>query len=235
MLQQQRELRKLATPEKAKASAWFFKTGPGQYGEGDVFIGVTVPENRNVARKFLNSSQKDLSTLLKSKIHEDRLLALMILCEQYTKLKLVPERKKLVQFYLKSRAGINNWDLVDTAAYKIVGDYCALIDDDKILRKLAKSKRHWDKRIAMVSTLAYIRQGKTQLAFDFAKLFLEEKEDLMHKAAGWMLREAGKKDLPGLKKFITDNGRKMPRTMLRYSIEKFTESERKKILERSRI
>lgn len=234
MIPQQIELRKLATPAKAKASAWFFKTGPGQYGEGDLFIGVTVPENRNVAKKFLNSSAKELKILLQSKIHEDRLLGLMILTEQYQKEKDLKQKKLIVNFMLKHKAGINNWDLVDGVAYKVIGDYFYRTENLSVLLKLAKSKRHWDKRMAMVSTLAFIKQGDTQLTFSFAKSFLQEKEDLMHKAAGWMLREAGKKDTNALKKFINEHGAKMPRTMLRYAIEKFTESERKKILLRSR-
>lgn len=235
MIPQQIELRKFATNNKAKSSAYFFKTGPGQYGEGDLFIGVTVPENRLVAKKFLHSTSKELSHLLKSKIHEDRLLGLLILTEQYKLEKEIKAKKKIVDFMLKERKAINNWDLVDGIAASVVGDYYYRTADLSVLTKLAKSKHHWDKRIAMVSTLAFIRQGDTELAFKFAKLFLDEQEDLMHKAAGWMLREAGKKNLQGLKKFIDLHGSKMPRTMLRYSIEKFSETERKKILVRSRV
>lgn len=234
MIPQQIALRKFSSKQKALNSARFFKTGPGQYGEGDIFIGVTTPESRSIAKQFLHSTFKELSILLRSKIHEDRSLALTILVDQYKRKKDLTEKKKIVQFLLKEHKAINNWDLVDSCAPKVIGDYCCLIEDNSIIERLSQSKHHWHKRIAMVSTLAHIRRGDTDLAFTFAKLYFTEKEDLMHKAAGWMLREAGKKNIKALKKFLNLYSSKMPRTMLRYSIEKFPEAERKKILIRSK-
>lgn len=226
----QTALRKVANPKRIEALKYFFKTGPGEYGEGDEFIGVTVPANRHVALKFLDISDKDLSQILHSPVHEDRALALHILTEKYRRTKHLKNRKALVSFYLKHRKFVNNWDLVDMSCYKILGHYCHLIKDHSLLIKLSNSKIHWDKRIAMVATLALIREHDVDLTFKFAKKFLNEKEDLMHKATGWMLREAGKKDLKKLLAFIEVNGKKMPRTMLRYSIEKLSGDHRKKIL-----
>jgi len=226
----QKILRKLGSPKKALGSARFFKTGPGQYGEGDIFIGVTSPEAWRVAREFPDCSAADLRRLLASPVHEDRMVALMILCEQYARTESAREHKNILRLYLASRRGVNNWDLVDSSAHRIIGDYCLQNGDAKLMRKLARSKRHWDRRMAMVATLAFIRAEKLDLTFEFARLFLDESEDLMHKATGWMLREAGKRDLARLRRFIAQNGRRMPRTMLRYSIEKLSPAERKKIL-----
>lgn len=223
-------LRKVAKSKNIEALKYFFKTGPGEYGEGDEFIGVSVPTNRHVALKFLAISDKDLAHLLHSPIHEDRALALHILVEKYRKTKDLKTRKALVNFYLKYRKFVNNWDLVDMSCYKILGHYCNLIKDHNLLIKLSNSKAHWDKRIAMVGTMALIREHDLDLTFQFAEKFLNEKEDLMHKASGWLLREAGKKDKKRLLKFIECFGKKMPRTMLRYSIEKLDPAHRQKIL-----
>jgi len=230
LLPQQIDLRKKAKTEKKDLFMNFFKTGPGQYGEGDIFIGVTVPDMRSVAKIYSQSSLKEIDILLQSEIHEDRLLGLTILVIQYEKTKDLSMKKKIVQFYLKKTKRINNWDLVDLSAYKILGDYCFLTNNYATLDKLSKSKWHWDRRISIVSTLRPIQRKKTDITFKMAPRFLTETEDLMHKATGWMLREAGKRNLPELKKFITRYGHKMPRTMLRYAIEKFPETERKKIL-----
>lgn len=230
LLPQQTDLRKKAKTEKKDLFLNFFKTGPGQYGEGDIFIGVTVPDMRTVAKKYSDSNIKEIDILLQSEIHEDRLLGLTILVIQYEKTKDLSQKKKLVQFYLRKTKRINNWDLVDLSAYKILGDYCFLTDNYSILDKLSKSKWHWDRRISIVSTLRPIQRKKTDITFTMAPKFLTETEDLMHKATGWMLREAGKRNLPELKKFISRYGKQMPRTMLRYAIEKFPEIERKRIL-----
>lgn len=235
MIAAQRKLRQKASSKKAAGFQRFFKTGPGEYGEGDYFIGTSVPQTRSVAREFVHLGEKEIRILLKSKIHEDRLMGLMILVEQYKKTKDLKAKNKIAQFYLKTRQGVNNWDLVDLSAYKILGEHCLLTADDQILYRLSKSKRHWDKRMAMVSSFAFIRKGKVDLTYRLAKSFLGESEDLMHKAVGWMLREAGKRDVVKLKKFIRLNGKKMPRTMLRYSIEKFSSQERKKILIETRV
>lgn len=228
-------LRKVANPKRIDALKYFFKTDPGEYGEGDEFIGVTVPATRHVALKFLAISDKDLSQLLQSPVHEDRALGLHILVEKYRKTKDLKTRKVLVSFYLKHRKFVNNWDLVDMSCYKILGHYCHLIKDHSLLIKLSNSKTHWDKRIAMVGTMALIREHDLDLTFQFAEKFLNEKEDLMHKASGWLLREAGKKDTKRLLKFIERFGKKMPRTMLRYSIEKLAPAHRKKILTTTKL
>jgi 3-methyladenine DNA glycosylase AlkD len=230
----QTALRKFASPKKARNSTRFFKTGPGQYGEGDIFIGATTPELNAVAKKFFDSSPATLIQLLASPIHEDRSVALQILVQQYTKAKTDDARAAFVKFYLANKAGINNWDLVDTSAYKILGDYCLRTGDTKPISKLATSLRHWDRRIAMVASLAFIRAEKLEVVYILAKGFLGDHEDLMHKATGWMLREAGKRDLARLRKFISTHGKKMPRTMLRYSIEKMSAAERKKILQQTK-
>jgi 3-methyladenine DNA glycosylase AlkD len=230
MLQAQRDLRKLSSPRKAQNSLRFFKTGPGQYGEGDQFIGVTVPELRGVAKLHFALGMKDIATLLRSPIHEDRLLALVVLVNQYSKTTELRERRRLFEFYLKNRSGIDNWDLVDSSAASIVGAYSLETGDPTMIRKLAKSKRHWDRRIAMVATFAYIRNRELSLVWELATLFLGDREDLMHKATGWMMREAGKRDAAALRKFISSKGSRMPRTMLRYAIEKFSARERALIL-----
>jgi len=234
LIPQQIELRKKAKNEKKDLFQNFFKTGPGQYGEGDIFIGVTVPDMRVIAKKYADTNIKDIDILLQSEIHEDRLLGLTILVIQYEKTKNLSQKKKIVQFYLKKTKRINNWDLVDLSAYKILGDYCFLTNNYSTLVKLSKSKWHWDRRISIVSTLRPIQRKKTDVTFKMAPKFLTETEDLMHKATGWMLREAGKKNFLELKKFITRFGKKMPRTMLRYAIEKFPENERKRILSETR-
>lgn len=223
-------LRKYARPHRVAALKYFFKTGPGQYGYGDEFIGISVPDNRKVASQFIGASATELSQLLHSPIHEDRILALHILTEKMRKTKELKEKKKIVSFYLKHKKFVNNWDLVDTSAHKLVGQYCHLTEDTSLLEKLSQSKIHWDKRIAMVGTFALIRHANLDLTFKLAQKFLSEKEDLMHKACGWMLREAGKKDQKRLLKFIDNHGKKMPRTMLRYAIEKLTPAHRQRIL-----
>ena len=234
LIPQQIELRKKAKNEKKDLFQNFFKTGPGQYGEGDIFIGVTVPDMRVIAKKYADTNIKDIDILLQSEIHEDRLLGLTILVIQYEKTKDLSQKKKIVQFYLKKTKRINNWDLVDLSAYKILGDYCFLTNNYSTLVKLSKSKWHWDRRISIVSTLRPIQRKKTDVTFKMAPKFLTETEDIMHEATGWMLREAGKKNFLELKKFITRFGKKMPRTMLRYAIEKFPENERKRILSETR-
>jgi 3-methyladenine DNA glycosylase AlkD len=234
MLKVQLELRNYATLDKAKKVSCFFKTGPGQYGEGDLFLGVKVPEVRKIALKYQNTKLAEIKNLLKSSYHEDRLLGLLILERKYLHAANFTEKTKLIQFYLAHKESINNWDLVDLSAYKILGAYCFYFDKSKILVQLSRSPRHWDRRIAMVSTYYFIKKMDFHLTLKFAQINLSETEDLMHKATGWMLREVGKKDINVLKLFIKDFGHQMPRTMLRYSIEKFSEKERKEILLKTR-
>lgn len=221
---------KKSSAKKAKIQMSFFKTAKGEYGEGDQFIGVTTPDIRVIAMNNPNTPLNEVLKLLKSPINEERLLALFLLVQHYQKSN--PQRQKqIASFYLKNRRYVNNWNLVDSSAHHIIGHFYFSNNSSKKLETLIQSKKHWDRRIAMVSTLFFIRNGNTKVAFKLAEKVLHDKEDLMHKASGWMLREAGKKDLPALKKFINTHGKSMPRTMLRYAIEKFPQQERKNILE----
>lgn len=224
-----RALKALATPARAKSSAWFFKTGPGQYGEGDRFMGVSVPQQRGVARRFGALPLAEAVRLLRSKIHEERLTALFILVRQYQRGD--PKAKAaVVKAYLANLEWVNNWDLVDSSAPYILGDW--LKDKDPApLYKLARSKDLWRRRVAMLSTAAFINAGRHQHTFALADLLLEDGHDLMHKAVGWMLREVGKRvDADLLRAYLTKNAARMPRTALRYSIEKFSPAERKRWL-----
>lgn len=223
------ELQKLGSKEKADASAWFFKTGKGQYGYGDKFIGVSVPKLRQVARKFRHLKFVSIEKLLKSPIHEERLIALLILVGQF-RLADEKNRKQIYTFYLNNIARVNNWDLVDLSAPNIVGVY--LVDKKKdILYRMAKSKILWERRIAAVSTLAFIQNGNCDETFKISKLLLNDKADLIHKVVGWMLREVGKRiSRQKLEDFLKVYYKQMPRTMLRYSIEHFGEDLRQKYL-----
>ncbi|MFH1505895.1 MAG: DNA alkylation repair protein [archaeon] len=224
------EMKKLASPEKAKAYQWFFKTGKGQYGEGDQFIGLTMPEIRVFAKKYLDLSLKDTVTLLHSKIHEHRMTALVILTMKFEKAD-EKGKKEIYDFYLKNTEYINNWDLVDVTVHKIVGEF--LVDKDrKILYKLAKSKDLWERRISMIACFAFLRRNDFKDALKIAEILVYDKHDLIHKAVGWMLREIGKKDQPTEEKFLKKHHKVMPRTMLRYSIERFDEKKRKFYMEK---
>lgn len=223
-------LRKNASAARAKISQSFFKTAPGQYGAGDKFIGVAVPTIRSIAKSYIQISEKDLKMLITSPIHEERLASILILVERYKKSQSIAQKYQIFLKYLAYKQGVNNWDLVDSSAYQILGDYCFLIKNIKKMDMLLKSKRHWDRRMAIVATYAFIKQGKTEVIYSYAKKVLADKEDLMHKATGWMLREAGKIDSSKLINFIEINVSRMPRTMLRYAIEKFPEKQRKMIL-----
>jgi len=222
-------LRKLADPEKAKHLSRFFKTGKGEYGEGDKFLGITVPVMRAYARQYADAPREALESLLDSAYHEERLLALTILTAQFER-GSEEERKSIFDFYLARTDAINNWDLVDLSAYKIVGAY--LLDRPrKILYRLAKSKNLWERRIAIISTFTFIRSGECEDTLKFAEMFLSDRHDLTHKATGWMLREVGKRcGEKKLKQFLDKNAARMPRTALRYAIERFSEAERKRYL-----
>lgn len=224
----EKELRALANSEKAIILLYFFKTGPGQYGEGDLFLGVMVPQQRVVAKNNINTSLAELQSVLDSKIHELRLTALLVLIFQYKKAG-VKERKIIVDFYLKNTNNINNWDLVDLSAPKILGDYL-LNQDRKLLFNLVRSKKLWERRIAIISTLAFIRQNQFDDTLKIAELLLNDSHDLIQKAVGWMLREVGKKNLAIELDFLEKYSTRMPRTMLRYAIEKFSETKRKEFL-----
>jgi len=212
--------------EKAKILTRFFKTGPGQYGEGDKFLGITVPVSRSIAKKYGELSLLDISKLLESEYHEVRLVAILILVHQYKKSKNEIDKKKIVNFYLKNTKYINNWDLVDLSAHYTIGDY--LFDKEiKILEKLAKSKNLWERRIAIISTFAFIYKGESERTFKIVNMLMSDKHDLIHKACGWMLREVGKRvSEKDLISFLDLNTNRMPRTMLRYAIERLPENKR---------
>jgi 3-methyladenine DNA glycosylase AlkD len=221
-----KQIKAKSSKEKAKILSSFFKTGKGQYGEGDIFLGVTVPELRKIAKANKEINLDQVKELLESKIHEERFVALQILKLKYLSAK---NKKQIADFYLKNRKNINNWDLIDTSAHYILGSF--LKDKDKkILYKLARSKNLWDKRISIISTFAFIYEKKFTDTIKIAEILISDKHDLIHKAVGWMLREVGKRDDSVLKNFLNKNSQKMPRTMLRYAIEKFPENQRKKFL-----
>jgi 3-methyladenine DNA glycosylase AlkD len=219
-----------ADSQKAKKLASFFKTGKGQYGEGDVFLGIAVPKQRKIARKYVDLSFDNIQKLLRSEIHEHRLTALIILVSKFEKADDI-DKERIFHFYLENIEYVNNWDLVDLSAPKIVGDY--LFDKDRsILFRLAKSSNLWKRRIAILSTFYFIKNDDFKDSLTISELLLEDEHDLIHKAVGWMLREIGKRDQELLENFIDKHCLHMPRTMLRYAIEKFDESKRKFYLNR---
>ncbi len=220
-----KDLKKLSSPTRAISSLRFFKTGKGQYGEGDKFIGITVPDIRKVSKQYLDLSLEDVLSLLHSPIHEERLCALLILVSQYQKGDN-KKQKQIFDLYLKNYKYINNWDLIDLTAPRIVGAY--LFDKPKdILYKLAKSKNLWQRRVAILATFQFIYYGQSQDTLKISKILLHDEHDLIQKAVGWMLREVGKRvDEKILLDFLKDNYKIMPRTMLRYAIEILPNSKR---------
>ncbi len=253
-----KELRKYASLERKKTNEWFFKTGKGQYGEGDKFIGVRVPDVRKIARQFVEIELEALAKILQSEIHEERLVALLILVEKNKtaiKKKDRIEQKKIVEFYLNNKKWVNNWDLVDLSAHYILGQ--AVFDGLKpknIFTKLTDSSSMWDRRIGIIAPWIFIRNGEINLTLRLSKKLLSDKEDLMHKAVGWMLREAwklgepnkksaitlkadkqsrkkGKKSQEQVEQFLIQNYNHLPRTTLRYAIERMEEAKRKRFLE----
>lgn len=217
--------------ERSEHSKRFFKTGPGEYGEGDEFLGMSVPEERKISKEYILLSLSDVERLLHSKIHEERTIALMILVYKYDKLNEESEKKIIFDLYLRNTEWINNWDLVDVTAPNIVGNYL-LEKDRKILYKLANSKSLWEKRIAIISTFAFIRKNQFSDTLKISEILLNDKHDLIHKAVGWMLREVGKRDQKTEEDFLKRYNKIMPRTMLRYAIERFPEILRKKYMEK---
>lgn len=221
-------------PEKAKIFQRFFKTGKGQYGEGDQFIGITVPQSRTIALQYRNLPLHDVEKLLASPIHEERLIALLILVLQFSHVAKASrdKQREIYDFYLAHTKYINNWDLVDVSAEKIVGEYLLRVAKaPKMLEKLAKSDNLWEKRIGMIATFAFLKQGKAEETFAIADMLLQDKHDLIQKAVGWMLREAGKRvSEKKLEGFLLLRYKTMPRTMLRYAIERFPEEKRKAYL-----
>lgn len=220
----QNKLRSLGNQKHAATLAWFFKTGPGEYAEGDKFAGLKTPAIRQLAKEFAALPLEQAERLLHSKIHEERSLALLILVVQAKK-GGEETRKRIYDFYLANTKWVNNWDLVDLTAPQLVGVF--LEDKNrKPLYRLAKSKSLWERRIAIVATFHFIRQNDFGDTLAIADLLLSDKEDLIHKATGWMLREVGKRDLAALEGFLRQRCGVMPRTMLRYAIEKFEEKKR---------
>ncbi|GGP03589.1 DNA alkylation repair protein [Cloacibacterium rupense] len=222
----------LSNPEKKEFLPYFFKTGKGEYAEGDKFIGVVVPDSRKLVKEFWQKAElHDVQEILKSEFHEMRLVALLILVNKFEKSKDKTEQKSLVDFYLKNTKYINNWDLVDLSCYKLLGRYCFENQKDDVLRKLSNSENMWEKRIAIVATMHHIKKGKI---FDLTKELvlnnLNHPHDLMHKANGWLLREIGNKDEEVLLDFLKIHYQNMPRTTLRYAIEKLEEDLRQDFL-----
>jgi len=227
-----KELKALAKPNKARDLQRFFKTGPGEYAEGDVFLGVVVPQNRRIAKKYSDLSLSEIKKLIDSDFHEVRFCGLLILVSQFERAKTRTLQKRYFDFYLRQlKAGqINNWDLIDVTGVRM-GRY--LVDEKSALltlKKLARSKNLWQRRMSVIFTFAFQKVGDPYPTLTMADLLLKDEHDLIHKAVGWALREMGKKDGPLLRNYLKVNAHKMPRTMLRYSIEKFSPSERKRWL-----
>jgi len=222
------EMNALADPERASHSQRFFKTGPGEYGQGDCFLGITVPETRMVARRWKQLPLTSVRELLDSGYHEMRLLALVIMVEQFRKAD-PREQERIYDFYMQHRERVNNWDLVDTSAPAIVGGYLEN-RSRKILYQLARSGILWERRIAVLATFYFIRNDDFTDALELARILVDDPEDLIHKALGWMLREIGNRDRNAEEVFLKRHYRAMPRTMLRYAIEKFPETLRQRYL-----
>jgi 3-methyladenine DNA glycosylase AlkD len=220
------EIYLLQNPAKAKDYQWFFKTGPGQYGEGDKFLGIIMPKIRFLVKFYWNVIDlDDAVTLLRNPFHEIRMFALLVLAKKYSS-----DPKKILNIYLKNTQYINNWDLVDLSARDIVGRYCYENKNCSTIYKLSQSSNLWEKRISLISTFYFIKNNQYSLALELCRQFLSDPHDLIHKATGWVLREIGKKDQTILLNFLNANTLIMPRTALRYSIEKFPEDLRQHYL-----
>lgn len=224
----QARLRKLGNKQRAEISRGFFKTGPGEYGEGDVFLGIRVPDLRKLSKEYQDIPFEAAGQLLGSAIHEERLLALFMLVLMYSK-GGETIRKRIHKLYLNNTQFINNWDLVDSSAEHIVGAFL-LNKNKKPLYRLARSKDLWERRISVLSTFHYIKRNDFTETLKISKMLISDSEDLIHKAVGWMLRELGNRSLKSEEKFLKQHYKKMPRTMLRYAIEKFSASKREKYL-----
>lgn len=225
-----KDLRSFLEPGRTKILLRFFKTGPGEYGEGDQFLGLKTDEARNVAKKYSSLSFSDLSKLLASKVHEERVVAVAILNQRFQKADL-KEKKKIYDFYFENIAGINNWDLVDISAPTIVGRYLYESGDSReILYQMAKSDNLWKRRIGMMACFYFIREKDFADALKIAEILVQDKEDLIQKAVGWMLREIGNREIDAEENFLMRFYKQMPRTILRYSIEKFPEGKKQRYL-----
>jgi len=223
-----KELKKLSDRDKAVNLSRYFKTGKGEYGEGGVFIGITLPDQRKIARQFSGTDLSEIEKLLDDPVHECRLTALIILVGKYAKADDAG-KQEIVELYLKKTSRINNWDLVDLSSPKIIGEYYFSRNRD-MLYKLVKSGSIWEQRIAVLSTAYFTKKNDFKEIITFSEMLLDHKHDLIHKATGWMLREAGKMNPAVLKEFLDKHHKTMPRTMLRYSIEKLDQNDRLKYM-----
>ena len=222
-----KDLHSCADAKRAEHNLRFFKTGKGEYGEGDMFLGLNLPQMRELVKRYKKVVDiKDIKNLLNDRYHEVRLCGLMLLVELFRAAKTEERRQEVYDFYMNNLSGINNWDLVDLTAYNIPGAFLHG-KSHKPLFDLAKTKDLWKERIAIISTMYFVKRGTFETTIKLAEGFLAHKHDLMHKAVGWMLREVGKKDIKTLYDFLDKHAGAMPRTMLRYSIEKLTEDKRK--------
>lgn len=218
------DLKHAADKQKALILSRFFKTGKGEYGEGDVFWGINVPTQHTIAKKYINLPIEEIQELIESPVHECRLTGILILVGKFKKADEIL-RKDLHTFYLKHSKKVNNWDLVDSSAEELVGEY--LLDKDTaILEKYARSDNLWQRRIAMIATYAFIKKGRFEETIKIATILLHDQHDLIHKAVGWMLREVGKRDQAVLLSFLDVHAKSMPRTMLRYAIEKLSSDQK---------
>lgn len=232
--QAKKELKKFSDPKRAEHSKKFFKTGKGEYAEGDKFNGASVPNTRKVAKKFIDLPRKETEKLIHSKIHEERFLGLIILVYQYKKCKDPKCQKNIYDYYLKQYQYINNWDLVDCTCRDIIGYYLLDKADRSILEKWANSRHLWKKRIAIISTWTFIKHLQFEDTIKIATMLLKDDHDLIHKAVGWMLREVGNKNKTILLEYLDQHYKNMPRTMLRYAIEKLPEKTRQDYLKSKR-
>ena len=220
-----KELNQLKNAKRAAISRRFFKTGKGEYGEGDRFLGIRMGGQRHVAKKYRNLNLRAIQSLLNSSVHEYRMVGLLILNEQFKKADQA-RQEEITDFYIRNAKRVNNWDLVDLSAPHILGGYL-LERNRKILYRLAKSKNLWERRISIMATFTFIRENQFRDTLKIAKTLLGDEHDLIHKAVGWMLRELGKRDQAVEEKFLCQHYQTMPRTMLRYAIEKFSPNKRK--------
>jgi len=227
-----KELLSVANPEKARFLQGFFKTGKGQYAEGDVLLGITVPHTRDIVKRSPTLPFDEIQSLLDSEFHEARLAGLLLLVKQFKKTKNEDERKMIFDFYLQNARKANNWDLVDVTCKDVIGEYLLNKDDRSILYQLAESDNLWEQRMAIVSTWTFIKHKQFDDTLAIVEKLLNHKHDLMHKAVGWMLREVGKKDRETLIDFLEIHHKHMPRTTLRYAIEHFGPEERYRFMKK---
>lgn len=227
-----KDIRKNASKERARASARFFKTGKGEYGEGDRFLGLTMGEVRKLSKQYRNLDFSHVVKLLESSWHEERMIGLLILVLRYEEAKSVPEKRTVFDFYIAHREAVNSWDLVDATTPNIVGDFLSQQKNRDILYRFARSKNLWERRMAILATYRFVRSGDFHDTVSLATLLLRDTHDLIHKATGWMLREIGKRDELTLIRFLEQYATEMPRTMLRYALEKFSPERRQYFLKK---